>query len=183
MGSVDGTVPDAQQSDLDPSLYDEDGLLYGGYEDEGTWREMSGNAEYETVNEPEQTSCVPLLMVCLPELPAKAQAEVELVCATRRAATCLEVCTGPIATETIEQGGNASHLSTLDLLWNTGYDGNLTESGNTEGDLNISISSISRSMGSGWASMSTVMASCDSCYNTMNRDTEQVLSKMIDWAI
>lgn len=184
MGSVDGTAPDSQPSDLDPSLYDEDGLLYGGYEDEGTWREMSGTTENKTVNEPEQTSNVPLLMVCLPELPAKAQAEVELVSATRRAATCLEVCTSPIVTETIEKGDNVAHLETLDLPWNTGYDGKPTGAGSTERNSNsITLSSISRSMGSGCASMSTVMANCASCSNAMNLDTEQVLSDMIDLAI
>mmetsp|Transcript_14354 Transcript_14354/g.22147 ORF Transcript_14354/g.22147 Transcript_14354/m.22147 type:complete len:914 (+) Transcript_14354:104-2845(+) len=183
MGSVDGTAPDAQPSNADPSLYDEDGLLYGGYEDEGTWREMSGNTENKTVNETEQSSSVPLLMVCLPELPAKAQAEVELVCATKRAATCLDVCTGPVATETIEHGANISHFNTLDLPWNTGYDGKQTGTGSKEGNSSIIMSSISRSMGSGCASMSTVMASCASCSNAMNLDTEQVLSEMIDLAM
>ncbi|KAL7454414.1 hypothetical protein ACHAWC_006057, partial [Mediolabrus comicus] len=69
MGSVDGSAPDALPSDVDPSLYDEDGVLYGGYEDEGTWREISGNTASLTITESEKTTEVPLLMVCLPELP------------------------------------------------------------------------------------------------------------------
>ncbi|KAK1741391.1 diphthine--ammonia ligase [Skeletonema marinoi] len=183
MGSVDGSAPDAQPSDVDPSLYDEDGVLYGGYEDEGTWREMTGNTENTTVEESEQTLHVPLLMVCLPELPAKAQAEVELVCATRRAATCLEVCTGPIVTETTSEGYDVSSLHNLDMPWNAGYDGTPSRTVSTESNSNISMSSVSRSMGSGCASMSTVMASCTSCPDAMNLDTEQVLSQMIDLAI
>mmetsp|Transcript_12974 Transcript_12974/g.21252 ORF Transcript_12974/g.21252 Transcript_12974/m.21252 type:complete len:905 (-) Transcript_12974:829-3543(-) len=182
MGSVDGTAPDAQPSNVDPSLYDEDGVLYGGYEDEETWREMSGNAEDKTLDESEQSSRVPLLMVCLPELPAKAQAEVELVGATRRAATCLEVCTGLIVTEMISQDCDVSSLHNLDMPWNTGYDGTPTRTVDKESNSSILISSVSRSMGSGCASMSTVTAS-SSCADAISLDTEQVLSKMVELAI
>ena len=182
MGSVDGYAPDTTlPSNVDPSLYDDDGVLYGGYEDEGTWREMSDNSQNTTSDEAEQTVNVPLLMVCLPELPAKAQAEIELVCASRRAATCLNVCTGPTVTETISQDCDVYSLLNLDMHWNTGYDGTPSQ-GTSEEDPNIIMSSVSRSMGSGCASMSTVMASC-SGPDTRNLDTEQVLSQMIDLAI
>ncbi|KAL7437368.1 hypothetical protein ACHAXM_009085 [Skeletonema potamos] len=181
MGSVDGFAPDLP-TNVDPSLYDEDGVLYGGYEDEGTWREMSGNLKHATHDESEQTVYVPLLMVCLPELPAKAQAEVELVCACRRAATCLDVCTGPILNdETTSRDYDAFALHNLDMPWNTGYDG--TRRTISKEDTNIMMSSVSRSMGSGCASMSTVMASCSACHDALNFDTEQVLSQMIDLAI
>jgi hypothetical protein len=112
----------------------------------------------------------------------KAQAEVELVCASRRAATCLDVCTGPIVTETISRDNHVSSLHNLDMPWNTGYDGASSRT-TSKKDSNIMMSSVSRSMGSGCASMSTVMASCSVCPDTMDFDTEQCLSQMIDLAI
>ena len=193
MGSVDGSAPDTVPSDVDPSLYDEDGVLYGGYEDEGTWREISGNtaenARAANTTESEEAPDMPLLMVCLPELPAKAQAEVELICASRRAATCLDVCTSPFVTERVvlPQESDFSSVHNLDMpSWNTGYDGTPSRTtGQEDCANNIILSSISRSMGSGCASMSTVMASWkEGTLNTsMNLDTEQVLSQMIDLAI
>jgi hypothetical protein len=186
MGSVDGSAPDALPSDVDPSLYDEDGVLYGGYEDEGTWREISGNTASLTITESEKTTEVPLLMVCLPELPAKAQAEVELVCASRRAATCLDVYNSAFVTEMVpSQMIDVSSMHNLDMPWNTGYDGDPSSRATKPDDSNVVLSSVSRSMGSGCASMSTVVASLIDTVSatSINLDTEHVLGQMIDLAI
>jgi hypothetical protein len=183
VGNVDGYAPDTLQTNVDPSLYDENGVLYGGYEDEGTWREILSNTSVEG------SSDVPLFMVCLPELPAKAQTEVELICASKRAATCLDVCTGPFVTERVQQESDFPSLSDLDVPWNTGYDGTASRTTTSQEDSNIMLSSVSRLMGCGCASMSTVMASwkdsssCACADDTMNLDTEQVISQMIDLAI
>lgn len=186
MGSVDGSAPDALPSDVDPSLYDEDGVLYGGYEDEGTWREISGNTAALSNTESEITTEVPLLMVCLPELPAKAQAEVELVCSSRRAAKCLDVYSSPFVTEMLPpQMIDVSSIHNLDMPWNTGYDGGPSSRATKPDDSNIVLSSVSRSISSGCASMSTVMASLidTTSATSINIDTEHVLNKMIDLAI
>jgi len=80
-------------------------------------------------------------------------------------------------------------LSDLDVPWNTGYDGTASRTTTSQEDSNIMLSSVSRLMGCGCASMSTVMASwkdsssCACADDTMNLDTEQVISQMIDLAI
>lgn len=187
MGSVDGSAPDALPSDVDPSLYDEDGVLYGGYEDEGTWREISGNtAAFSNAESEETTTEIPLLMVCLPELPAKAQAEVELVCASRRAATCLDVYSSAFVNEMVPSKMiDVSSMHNLDMPWNTGYDGGPSSRAAKLDDSNVVLSSVSRSMGSGCVSMSTVVASLidTASATSINHDIEHVLSQMIDLAV
>ena len=102
MGGVDGIGIAADENvtaDTDPSLYDEDGVLYGGYEDEETWREISRSTLAESATSQQSTSGnshVSLFMVCLPELPAGAEAEVELILASRKAASCLDISNGAI---------------------------------------------------------------------------------------
>lgn len=67
---------------------------YGGYEDEGTWREMcklEGNDESNGDAKAAAGRSLPLLMVALPQMPVGAIAEVELVCATNRASCLVSV--------------------------------------------------------------------------------------------
>ena len=78
-------------------MYDEDGLLYGGYENKGIWREMAGSTESPSSPATTDDSCMPLIMVCLQELPANAEVEVELILASRQAASCLDNCNGAVA--------------------------------------------------------------------------------------
>ncbi|KAL3777311.1 hypothetical protein ACHAWO_005077 [Cyclotella atomus] len=180
MGSVDGT---AISSELDSNLYDENGLLYGGYEDEETWREIVGASEPSTAAE--STSSVPLLMVCLAELPMNAQAEVELVCASRRAATCLEVYNGAIVTSPImPNNANDELTSDRDTLWDTGYDclASRTKVGNEAPRVHINC--ITRCIGIGCACISTITAGIDlESSDSTNLDVDDVLSRMVDSAI
>ena len=74
-GLVDSTAP------LD--------TLYGGYEDEGTWREMTKDSTAEATGDAELG--IPLLFVSIPEMPMGALAEVETICSTQKAAKCLEL--------------------------------------------------------------------------------------------
>ncbi|KAL7479788.1 hypothetical protein ACHAW6_005509 [Cyclotella cf. meneghiniana] len=200
MGSVDGL---AVSNGLDPNLYDEDGVLYGGYEDEETWREMTASAKSATPDsgENENDSHVPLLMVCLQELPMNAQAEVELVCASRRAASCLRVWTGALVSHpvtTVNDYNNDESLlvpSDCSMLWDTGYDYPTQAAVETVPNCNepkVWITSVARAVGNGCACVSTVAADLDIEENKQNMfqlpslihvDMEDVLSEMIESAI
>ena len=200
LGSVDGLAADTATSDnLDPTLYDEDGELYGGYEDEETWREMSSYTAAATPSESTNTSDgslqVPMLMVCLPELPANAEAEVELILASRRAAACLGIGNSSVVQHTISSSvGDCISIEKRgqNILWDTGYDDQATPATvDTHAESTcIGISSVSRFIGLGCACVSTVMAFWKPADNvsgddaaTFNFDMENVLSKMIDSSI
>jgi hypothetical protein len=192
MGSVDGAAITSPVTNLDPSLYDEDGVLYGGYEDEGTWREILGSTTTSSALSPLTSVNVPLLMVCLPELPANAEAEVELILASRRAASCLNVSISPMTHSRIQCATtNASHSHyNGGIMWDTGYDHtNPSLYTDKKEQSCVVISSISRFVGLGCACVSTVMArlvpSNDSLIETANAydfDIEEILSRMIDFS-
>jgi diphthine-ammonia ligase len=64
--------------------------LYGGYEDEGTWKEMKKSQdpnEESTLS----TSVCPTLVVCIPEMPKGALVEVEVITATADASKYLDL--------------------------------------------------------------------------------------------
>lgn len=187
VGSVDGFTSTA--TNLDPDLYDEDGVLYGGYEDEGTWREMLGSTTPSA--SPPTPVEVPLLMVCVPELPANAEAEVELILASRQAASCLHFRNSSVARSRIQCAVSAT-ASQLDgrVLWDTGYDHAnppLLKDGNQSC---VVISSFARCVGLGCACVSTVIArlilndgSLTEAVNAHDFDLEETLSRMIDSSI
>jgi len=192
MGSVDGVVGDEPPTDADPSLYDKDGVLYGGYEDEETWREISGVEASTSPSSPSLATSnnVPLLMVCLPELPAKAEAEVELILASRRAASCLDICNSSVFRSTVEcEKGKSISKFDRGILWDTGYDDDNNSSHDNDTSSSIEITSTSRLVGLGCACVSTVMAKWKPNSTSTFTDTqdlpnvEKILSSMIDASI
>ena len=175
-GNVDGTAIAG-----DPSLYDEDGVLYGGYEDFETWKEMTGATTTSTAPNENQNG-VPLLMICLNELPMNAQAEVELVCASKRAADSLGICNGKNITFPIMT--LASETEDCDMLWDTGYNYSTPETGLLNETQHVYVNCISRCLGNGCVSISTVTADLDSSlFNPNNFDMEELLDKMVNTAI
>ncbi len=195
LGSIDGIAANKPRTTSDPYLYDESGVLYGGYEDEETWREMSGSRTIpsSSLPKPSDDSSVPLLMICLPELPANAAAEVELILVTRRAASCLDVFTGSQASSLV-QNSDERYTTTLDLnqsiLWDTGYDHSNPQTTMERVTSSVEISSIARFVGRGCACVSTVIANLIPCNNSLTSDVnelcfdlEDVLSRMIDTSI
>ena len=192
MGSIDGIVANNPRTNEDPDLYDEDGVLYGGYEDEETWREMVG-ASITSPSPPKSSddSGVPLLMVCLPELPANAEAEVELILASRRAASCLDIFTGSLASSAVQYSNTDTSTDVNQgILWDTGHD-HINPQRTTEQVAScVQISSIARLVGRGCACVSTVMANLIPCNNSLALDVnevcfdiEDVLSRMVDASI
>jgi len=197
MGSVDGVAADDPSADnKDPSLYDEDGVLYGGYEDEDTWREMEGPASPSS-SPTAESPFVPLLMVCLPELPANAQSEVELVCASRRAASCLDIYSGSLSRSLVPCRDRDQSTAPLGrgILWDTGYDQAnppVAKDRNQGASSScIELSSVARYVGLGCACVSTVIASwkpsngsqMEEAADVFNFDMEDILSKMIDLSV
>ena len=187
VGSVDGFTSTA--TNVDPNLYDEDGVLYGGYEDEGTWREMVGSTT--TPASPPTPVEVPLLMVCLPELPANAEAEVELILASRQAASCLQFRNSSVACSRIQFAGSAT-ASQLDgrVFWDTGYDHANPPPLKHGNQACVVISSFARCVGLGCACVSIVIArlilndgSLTEAVNGHDFDLEETLSRMIDSSI
>ena len=106
---------------VDETVGKGDGDKYGGYEDEGTWREMcksQGSNDGDDDKMSEASGSLPLLLVALPQMPVGAIAEVELVCASNRASSCLGGCSflSTACSNVQEVRGSG------ELLWDTGYD-------------------------------------------------------------
>lgn len=184
VGNVDGFATTAP--DLDPNLYDESGVLYGGYEDEETWREIQG----PTMPSASLPTCVgiPLLMVCLPELPANAEAEVELILASRRAASCLNIRNSFVGRSHVPYTGDSTaSQSNRRICWDTGYDHAIPPLLKDDQSC-VAISSIARFVGSGCSCVSTIIArlipkESSEAVHAYDFDLEEILSRMIDSSV
>ena len=137
--------------------------LYGGYEDEETWREI-------TQQKGIQHARLPLLLVSIPEMPVGAQIEIESICCTKKSSSCLEqvvsACTQN--TFTIEVESN--------MGWDCGYDFSTTKE---EVDM-IHVESISSSIGNGCASMCTITANLKHNSNSFQFvDVESILGILL----
>lgn len=71
----------------------ENNELYGGFEDFETYREVMAaqNIDVDNMKQEQSTATAPFLMVAIPQMPVGAISEVELICATHRASTCLDM--------------------------------------------------------------------------------------------
>jgi diphthine-ammonia ligase len=137
--------------------------IYGGYEDEETWREM-------TRNERSQSALVPLLLVSIPEMPVGAQVEIEAICCTKKASTCLE----RVVTARTQKYAQADAESPG--IWDCGYD----FANSTRQTCEVIVESVSSSLGQGCATMCTITASLDENSQTAQFvDIGTVLARMI----
>jgi diphthine-ammonia ligase len=143
--------------------------MYGGYEDEDTWREM-------TRNDTKLGFLVPILIVAIPEMPVSALVEVETICITKRAASCLELKYSSSESETV--------LSPPEFVpslgWSTGHD---FETENKLSGPTIRVAAATVSLGSGCAAMSTVAAWTLNGEETDFIEPETILSEMLDAAV
>ncbi len=125
---------------------------YGGYEDYETWRAMTGSEE---TSESPNGSCAPLLIVALPEMPKGASAEVELICASNKATSCLDIddALSWMSETNIEENlGNKYNLPIHQgqIGWDLGCDGQFIEEQCNNNVLQeYKIESASRSIGKG----------------------------------
>ena len=102
------------------ALHNKDGVLCSGYEDKGTWREMASAATPSSSPPARNNLGVPLLMVCVTELPANTDTEVELTCASRQMRSYLGLRTGSWAPAP-RHDDNRPRTPERGLLWDTGH--------------------------------------------------------------
>jgi len=154
-----------------------DNEMYGGYEDEGTWREMTQGEKGENNSK----SKIPILIVVIPEMPVGALIEIEAIALTTRAASCLDM---DMCSRSDRVPPNADiPLTTGTLEWNSGHDfpieNNLVDN-TCVFDYHVNTICI----GSGCAAMTTAVASPIIKENNSNfssfYEPEIILSKMLD---
>lgn len=129
---------------------------FGGYEDYETWKAMTGSEEIESdPSDSSNGSYAPLLIVALPEMPKGASAEVELICASNKATSCLDMedaLSWMTETNIEENSGDQYHQTIYQgqICWDIGCNGQFIEE---QCDNNVlqeyKIESASRSIGKG----------------------------------
>ena len=137
--------------------------LYGGYEDEGTWKEMTqGNVI--------KGARLPLLLVSIPEMPIGAQIEIESICCTKKSSSCLERVVSACTQNTLTIAAESI------MGWDCGYDFPTTSGGVDV----IHVESVSTSIGNGCASMCTITANLKHDSSSVQFvDAESILGIML----
>jgi len=161
-------------SNVVPGVIDSTGsldTLYGGYEDEGTWREMAKDEAADS------DLSVPLLFVSIPEMPMGALAEIEVVCSTQRAAQCLDL---KEFSQTHDDVWSPLESASSSIGWDTGHDFALAHASLSR---DIRVNASTRSMGYGCAALAIVSASIHECaaYDGVatSLDIENLLDVMV----
>jgi len=183
---------------IDGKSYGADEELYGGFEDYDTWKEVMG----DDVVLQNTDDIIPLLMIALPQMPMGAVSEVELVCVTSRASSCLDLTTSKVyhsgerddGTKGLVEEQTTPTSPPSQMVWDLGYDGRPTchdssrKKAGSDGavDNGIEILSVVRYIGKGCAAATYVLASyptkCDTVYSH-SIHTELVLQDMLASAI
>lgn len=154
-GGIDSTIPLSE--------------MYGGYEDEGTWLEMTKGDSKEDFQ-------IPILLVAIHEMPVGALIEVETICITQKASACLD-----LKVSLIESDATLSPQKFVPSLgWNTGHD---FDCENKLAPPAIRLTATTASVGYGCAAMCTVAASSSIGDHLDFIDPEIVLLEMLDAAI
>jgi len=180
-----------------------------------TWREIEGEDAVEAAlaarssasageSSPSSEGAAsgkPFLMVALPGMPVGASAEVELVCATRRAAECLGgVRSGPVSERTLEDDEASNDAADDDdyddggdAMWDAGYgvpsSSAASSSSSPSAAAAVRIRSDIAFVGDGCAATAFVAASssCASssspCATVQPPDVESVLDCMLSSAL
>ncbi|KAI2510859.1 hypothetical protein MHU86_3480 [Fragilaria crotonensis] len=142
------------------------GERYGGYEDEDTWLEM-------TKNDAKKGFQIPILIVAIHEMPVGALVEVEAICVTQKALSCLEVQYSFNASESVLN----PPVFTPSLGWNTGHD---FLCGDNLPRPTMRLETTTVSIGTGCAAMSTIAVWTSA---TEFIDPESVCALILDAAI
>lgn len=119
--------------------------LHGGYEDEGTMRELEGEKTNVAV-----ANC-PILVVAVPEMPKKATIEVEVITITKDVASCLETNAFHL-TQSCRMMAHDNHVA----KWDTGHA--FPEAPQQQDD-SIEIQAMAKILGHGCAASLIVTAS------------------------
>jgi enamine deaminase RidA (YjgF/YER057c/UK114 family) len=140
-------------------------LLYGGYEDEGTWLEMKKEQE-------EKVAVCPLLLLSIPEMPLGAQVEVEIIAATAGASSCLAMNDSAYCLKACTNQG----VSTASLGWDTGHDFSPMKKTSNE---NLELNATVRVIGNGCAAAAIVTAGASTAADLVDLHIESLLSDML----
>lgn len=132
---------------------------FDGYEDYETWKEMCGEDENHEEESKHPSDEIPLLVVAIEEMPVHATVEVEIISATSRAASCLQM-------DTSTRAASLPYPTTNEVEpWSFGYSTNSTKRESSDGrhyqngNEYMDISTITRRVGTGCASIAYVTAS------------------------
>lgn len=144
-----------------------DDVLFGGYEDEGTWEEMKVQVEGEQRDLDSNRCSFPILVVSIPEMPKMAEVEVEIIAATKGAADNLSLSNAYYPQPTSVAGERSG--------WNTGH---TFPSGTAVGH-GFKIEAFVRTLGHGDAASALVSASLDNSSHCKPMCLEDVLEDML----
>eukprot|EP00557_Chaetoceros_sp_GSL56_P012376 CAMPEP_0176480018 /NCGR_PEP_ID=MMETSP0200_2-20121128/2054_1 /TAXON_ID=947934 /ORGANISM="Chaetoceros sp., Strain GSL56" /LENGTH=881 /DNA_ID=CAMNT_0017876111 /DNA_START=145 /DNA_END=2790 /DNA_ORIENTATION=+ len=172
--------------------------LFGGYEDYETYREVmaSQNIDVEAIGNETVRDNIPFLMISLPQMPVGAVSEVELICATHRASSCLPINVASASDEEPhlknalnDNGKPKTFRSGSEINWDTGYDGIIydesqksTKSATIE-DTPVKIQSVFSHIGHGCAALGFTTASYSSASETKPIQSENIIDQMLDSAV
>ena len=167
--------------------------LYGGFEDFDTYREVMAaqNIDVDNMKQEQSTTAAPFLMVAIPQMPVGAIAEVELICATHRASTCLDMgifCTGKHGTTLIADRADHGIFHTKGAIsWDTGYNG-IDYSGADSTEITdecalIAVESVAQCIGNGCAAVAFTTASVLHPTESLPMHVDSIVLEMIDSAV
>jgi enamine deaminase RidA (YjgF/YER057c/UK114 family) len=129
IGRNAGIVPGRIDATQPPSEMTTTSALYGGYEDDETWRAEQGNEKIsnddhdDETQQPPQASCCPLLVVSIPEMPVGAIVEVEVIAATAKAVSSLTRHDTWLSSQKKRTTpSNTKHGTSSLLAWDSGHD-------------------------------------------------------------
>ena len=139
---------------VDETKSSNDEEAFGGYEDFETWKAMA-ETEQTTCIESEtdkHNTCTPLLMVAIPQMPKGAVSEVELICASNKATSNLDIedtiSWSSLHSQEDVKGIETSVYHSERLNWDIGNDGTLEDDSLTQ-STGFKFESSARSIGKG----------------------------------
>lgn len=182
-GIIEGWVDEKKKSEHEEK--------YGGYEDFETWKEMTGGdgQHINEITDEAQYNEIPILMVALPQMPVGAVSEVELICTSSTASSCLQksVSCSWEDERNIAPNGNDNQTGRCgNVDWDLGNNGILydTSTEDSKDDIasDVTIETVVGSLGIGCAAISFITASISS--NRENQlHIDSVLLDMVSAAI
>jgi enamine deaminase RidA (YjgF/YER057c/UK114 family) len=166
--------------------------LYGGYEDLETYREIMAakNIDIDNMEIEHSTAESPLLMIAIPQMPVGAISEVELICGSNRALSCLDMkifCTKKYREPTVDDSRDTNSHTKGVINWDTGYDGigylGSDSVDNIDENSPIAIESVVQCIGKGCAAAVFTTASVMHPTQSLRMHVDSVILEMIDSAV
>ena len=167
--------------------------LYGGFEDFETYREVMAakNIDVDNIEKEHSTVQAPFLMIAIPQMPVGAISEVELICGTNRASSCLDMNT--YSTEkyggrsTVDINGDGNNQVKGLINWDTGCDGidysSIDSTDIVDESSRIAVESVVQYIGNGCAAAVFTTASVLHTNQSVQMQVDSIVLEMIDSAV